>query len=381
MTPTAGPDLASRLRPRDQNRATRPTFYRLSDPADRDALGALLAADPAITIHDQLQSQLAELLKNRHPDRRHTAAELAAAAERHRGDTPSNEYGTWVHYPWSRQLVHLLDRAEFVELRTCRNVYKITPEERDFLATRRYGVIGLSVGQAIAFTLAMERGCGELRLADFDTLELSNLNRLRAGVHELGLPKVVIAARAIAEIDPYLPVRCFLDGATAANLDAFLLDGGKLDILIEECDGIDVKFLARYRARAHGIPVVMETSDRGMIDIERFDREPARPIFHGLVPETAPEQLASLTPPEKAAIVAPLVQFEKLSPRLQRSMGEIGRTIGNWPQLASAIALGGALVTDTCRRMSLGELRRSGRYYADLAALITDETALFTDAV
>lgn len=45
------------------------------------------------------------------------------------GQTPPEEYGVWVYYPWSTRLVHLLDEAEFIELRTNRNKYKLTPEE------------------------------------------------------------------------------------------------------------------------------------------------------------------------------------------------------------------------------------------------------------
>jgi tRNA A37 threonylcarbamoyladenosine dehydratase len=55
---------------------------------------------------------------------------------------------------------------------------------------KRIGVVGLSVGQSVALTLALERSFGELRLADFDRLDLSNLNRIRAGVHDLNLPNV-----------------------------------------------------------------------------------------------------------------------------------------------------------------------------------------------
>ena len=46
----------------------------------------------------------------------------------------------------------------------------------------------------------MERICGEIRLADFDILELTNLNRIRTGVHNLGLSKTYSVAREISEI-------------------------------------------------------------------------------------------------------------------------------------------------------------------------------------
>ena len=47
--------------------------------------------------------------------------------------------------------------------------------------------------------LAQEGLCGQLRLADFDHLELTNMNRLSASVLDLGEPKTHLAARRIAE--------------------------------------------------------------------------------------------------------------------------------------------------------------------------------------
>jgi len=64
---------------------------------------------------------------------------------------------------------------------------------------------------------------GTFHLADFDELSLSNLNRLRAGVHEVGLNKTVIAARQMYEIDPYLEIARFPDGLHEDNLDSFLV--------------------------------------------------------------------------------------------------------------------------------------------------------------
>ena len=49
---------------------------------------------------------------------------------------------------------------------------------------------------------------------------------------------------------------------------------------------------------------------------------------------------------------------------------EIDRTIKTWPQLASAVALGGALNTDTIRRIALGEMKDSGRFRVDLSKVI-----------
>ncbi|XFE76024.1 ThiF family adenylyltransferase [Algoriphagus halophilus] len=92
-------------------------------------------------------------------------------------------------------MVHVLAEEEFIKIRTLRNNFKITPSEQDLLSKKKVGIVGLSVGQSIALAMTLERGYGEIRLADFDTLELSNLNRLKAGVTSLGLEKVILAAR------------------------------------------------------------------------------------------------------------------------------------------------------------------------------------------
>ena len=266
--------------------------------------------------------------------------------------------------------MHLLDEAEFVELRTNRNCYKISPDERDRLARKRIGVVGLSVGQSVALVLALERSFAQLRVADFDTLDLSNLNRLRAGVHNLGVPKVLVTAREIAEIDPFLDVVCFPEGITSENMEAFLCDGGPLDLLIEECDSIDLKIELRYAARRHRIPVLMDTSDRGLLDIERFDLEADRPIFHGAVGDLDPSRLRGLTTEEKVPYVLKIIGADTMSTRLRASLLEVQQSISTWPQLASSVAMGGAVTADVARRMLLGQQTASGRFFIDVEEIV-----------
>jgi len=73
----------------------------------------------------------------------------------------------------------------FSTLRLDRNHNKVTREEQARLRTLRIGVVGVSAGHSIAHILAMEGLVGELRLADFDTVALSNLNRIPASVLDL----------------------------------------------------------------------------------------------------------------------------------------------------------------------------------------------------
>jgi hypothetical protein len=216
----------------------------------------------------------------------------------------------------------------------------------------------------------MERSFGELRLADFDDLELSNLNRIRTPLHNMGLKKAYAVAREIYELDPYLKLTLFDDGLTESNIDAFFTEGGNLDVLVDECDGLDIKILARYKARDLKIPVVMDTSDRGMLDVERFDLEPDRPLLHGLVGDIDPSKIKGLTNEQKIPYIIPMIGAEKISPRLKASMMEVEESINTWPQLATSVILGGAVGADVCRRILLDQYHDSGRYYIDLEELV-----------
>ena len=203
--------------------------YSLSDqvypvilnPRNRDDQEKIvdLKNNPQIQVINQINSQVGDLIKSRHPAKTFSKEELKAEIENFFEENPKESYGNWVYYPWKYALVHLLPEEEFIRVRTLRNNYKITPQEQKELAKKKVGIVGLSVGQSIALAMALERSCGEMRLADFDHLELSNLNRLKAGVTSLGVEKIVIAAREIAEIDPYLKLTLFRDGITEENID------------------------------------------------------------------------------------------------------------------------------------------------------------------
>ncbi|WP_437731503.1 Rv1355c family protein [Sorangium sp. So ce1335] len=378
MTKTGWQELISQSSQRGaESTGWRPSFFRPTREEDAERLGRLLRDEPGLQVFDAIDRQLADLVKTRHPSRTLGEQEIARRVEAHLGGVPRQAYGVWVHYPWSRRLVHLLDEAEFVELRTNRNKYKISAEEQAALARRKIGVVGLSVGQSVALTIALERSAGELRIADFDDLELSNMNRIRTGVHNLDVPKVVATARDIAELDPFFKVKCFSEGVTPDNIDRFLLgtdedEGeGKLDIVVDECDSLDIKLELRLRARALRIPVLMDTSDRGLIDVERFDLEPDRPILHGLVGDLTPDRIRGLSTEDKVPYVMQIIGQDTLSTRFAASLLEIQQTVSTWPQLGSAVVHGGAAAADTARRLALGEPVRSGRYYVDLEQIIS----------
>ncbi len=348
----------------------KPHFFRIYNQEDRDLFNLLLKKDIGINVFDQITSQLQELIKSLNPKVKFNEAKYTEFIREHLGGCPDYEYGVWVYYPWSKRMVHLLDENEFVEIRTNRNRNKITVEEKKILSGKKVGVIGLSVGQSVALTMTMERSFGEIRLADFDIIEVSNLNRIRTGVHNMNVKKTVITAREISEIDPFLKVTCFHSGITDDNLESFILEGGKLDAIVEECDSLDVKINTRLCAKKLKIPVIMDTSDKGMIDIERFDLSPERPIFHGLLSKFNLTDIKSYSPEKRMEIIYAILDKNKISDRFRLSIEEIGKTITTWPQLASSVISGGANAADVYRRLMLGGVLDSGRYYIDIEGVI-----------
>ena len=344
-----------------------PFIYDMSKEDDRTKLEVFLDKNNSqLNVYNSIENQILELYKIDNPKLKPNPNSLKNYWSEWCAQQDPDYYGVWVYYPWSNSLVHLVPKADFIRLRTSRNQYKIHPEEQDSLMNKKVGVIGLSVGQSVALTLSMERVYGTLRIADFDHLDLSNLNRIRAGVAELGLPKTTIVAREIAEIDPFLKVEVFEEGITEDNLDEFLGEGeDQLDLLIEECDSLAIKIKARVKAREKEIPVIMDTSDRGMMDIERFDLEPDRALMHGMVSEEGAKSIDQWTAKERLALVMDMVGAQNISSRLKASLLEVEESLTTWPQLASSVSMGGALSTIVSRYILLGKPVQSGRFYLD----------------
>ncbi len=351
----------------------RPSFYRMNRQGDVTALESLFAENPQIRVKDEIESQLVELAKLRFPKEKLSPEQTKERIDEILGGAPRKEYGVWVYYPWQNTLVHTLDESEFKEVKTNRNQHKITRQQNLTLGEQSVGVVGLSVGRTISITMTMEGSYGEIRLADFDILELSNYNRIRAGLNDLGLKKTISVAREIAELDPFVKVTCFNDGLNEDNIHDFFTKGGQLNAVVDECDGLDVKILLREKAKELGVPVIMELNDRGTLDVERFDLEPDRPLLHGYIGHLDSKKLKGLTNEQKIPFIMPMLGEDTISTKLKASMLEIEQTLSTWPQLATDVMLGGAIAANVYRRIILGEFTDSGRYFVDMNDLVKNE--------
>ena len=99
----------------------------------------------------------------------------------------------------------------------------------------------------------------------------------------------------------------------------------------------------------------MDTSDRGLLDVERFDLEPDRPLFHGLLGDVQASDLVGLSTHDKIPYVLRILEPAQLSSRMAASMAEIDETLTTWPQLGGDVSLGAATIAAAIRRLGRGE--------------------------
>ena len=192
--------------------------------------------------------------------------------------------------------------------RTKRNRYLISEEEQRTLLNCRIGIVGLSTG-SVALEALLRQGVGGVyRLADFDEYEVSNGNRMLFSKADVGRSKLELCKERVKMCDPNVAVEEFPKGLSKENVSDFVAD---CDIIIEECDDFLVKFLVRKEAMKYKKPVLMATSQNGMVDIERYDVDNNILPFHvDNIEELEPFMENNLTAEAKAEMLSKLFVLE-----------------------------------------------------------------------
>lgn len=328
-----------------------------------------LRGDTAVDVRDVYESQIAELQRIQDPSGQATPK-------------PANPSDVWVYYPRRNCLLHCVDEAAFFMLRTNRNREIITTKSQETLKNATVGVAGMSVGSGIAIGLMYAGISRRIKIADFDTLDTSNLNRLRESVLDVGRPKVDLAAERIYELDPFADVHIYSDGLNETNLDDFFSDP-KLDIVVDEIDDFKMKVRLRSYARQYRIPLLMFTSlgDNILVDVERYDLNPDQQFFNGALGDDGEEILskAEITQDEIQRYAIQVVRPEYIPTAALRSVLEVGRTLVGRPQLYSTIAVDGGLATYLIRQLILDGQPAAGRYFVKFAELLGIDSQELSD--
>jgi tRNA threonylcarbamoyladenosine dehydratase len=320
-------------------------------------LGVSRVIDPAEYIAD-------DLFELEHPDQLGNDAARTAFITGIVRQGPA--FGQWVHYPHDQSLVHFADRDDHYALRTARNRKLIEAHEQSVLRNKKIAVVGLSVGSNVLDSL-VQAGIGDRYLLfDFDRLSPSNLNRIRAGVDQVGLLKTTVAGRKIAELDPYITQDHFSTGYDHTTDD--ILRAEQPDLIVEEVDDMGVKARLRSLAAQLRVPLVMagDVGDKSVLHVERHDLGTVKP-FNGKLSRPQMAALSRGTMPSKAQENAMIktLGLRNLSPRLIESAMARGTEVAGLAQLGTTATLGGALTTVAVRDILLGRRVPSGIHVVD----------------
>jgi molybdopterin/thiamine biosynthesis adenylyltransferase len=279
----------------------------------------------------------------------------------------SNKLGNWIYFPSDGVLLHTVTEQEYFELRTNRNKNLITKSEQKKLYNSCVGILGLSVGSNLATTLAYHGVAKNMKLAEFDTLETTNLNRVRANITDIGKPKIQIALEQIYKINPYANVVEYGDGITKQNLSHFLNKSPNPEIIFEIIDDFTMKIRLRLEARKLGIPVVMMANlgDKILIDIERYDLNKKTALFNGVLGDF-PEKVLKNPNEDPNKYAVQIIGLENIPKRAIHSVKQIGKNLVGRPQLSTTVTISGATGAYIARKIILGDKKLSGRMMLDL---------------
>lgn len=159
------------------------------------------------------------------------------------------------------------------------------------LQASRVLVIGAGgLGSPAAFYLAAA-GVGQLRIADDDVVDRSNLQRQILHTEaRIGEPKVTSAQATLSALNPRTKIEAVAERVTSDNIER-LLDG--VDLVLDGADNFPVRYLLNDACVKLGIPLVYGAVQRFEGQVSVFDAGRHRgdaPCYRCLFPEPpAPE--------------------------------------------------------------------------------------------
>lgn len=313
---------------------------------------------------DPLYTQLAhELWKMRHPK-----LEVPTQEDL---DKLIQELTVKPTVPHASTQLPLPSQTLFTELTTARNRNLITASEQEKLQCTVVAFFGLSVGSHSALTWMMTSRAKNVKIIDPDTIDASNLNRLRFGWDMVGAKKIDVVKQELEKINPYTHVVA-TDQTDFDSVNSVFTKSPLINLVVDAIDNLQHKLWLRQFCRTHRLPLVSaaDVGDMVMLDIERHDLDPATPFFHNRLPDIENLDFSHLSVSEQKSLIIKLVGFEHNSKKMLESLSQIGRTLPTWPQLGATATMAGGIVANVIKKIILDEAVQSGRYYLSLDELL-----------
>lgn len=325
----------------------------------------ILTAKPYITYVDAFQRQLKELFFIENHDFFGEEKEkiFQSTSFKNFTEEESKRY-CYIFYPWNYTIIKCIEKDKYLKLKTNRNQDLITSSEQKILSKYKIAVLGMSVGSNISLILTQAGISNDIILADFDSLDTTNLNRIVGGIHQIGLNKCIINARKIYEDNPFAKVKILTSGVNKHNLSS-LLKQKKIDLIVEEIDNLAEKIEIRKLALQHKIPVIMITDngDGIVLTVERYDLG-YNSFFQKNITYWKNKLSGSFTPQKAADII--INDFvggkDYVDPKMLKSVQKVyHKELVSWSQLGSAALLGAVAATIAIKKIALGEDKRKYR--------------------
>jgi len=156
----------------------------------------------------------------------------------------------------------------------------IAGQER--LLHSRVLIVGLGgLGSPVALYLAAA-GVGTLRVADFDKVDLSNLQRqILHTTDRIGMTKVASAIQALGAINPDVLVEGYPNPIDAGCLPG-LLEG--VDVVVDACDNPATRYALNAACQRDRIPLISGAAIRAEGQVTVFPGTPGGPCYQCLYP-------------------------------------------------------------------------------------------------
>jgi molybdopterin-synthase adenylyltransferase len=155
-------------------------------------------------------------------------------------------------------------------------------EGQQRLLDARVLIVGLGgLGSPVAMYLAAA-GVGTLILADFDAVDLSNLQRQLLHTSErIGMTKVDSAVRTLTAINPEVRLEAIKGSLTDANLDQVV---AATDLVVDASDNFATRFAVNAACFAARVPLVSGAAIRTEGQVAVFSGQPGGPCYQCLYP-------------------------------------------------------------------------------------------------
>lgn len=150
-------------------------------------------------------------------------------------------------------------------------------------------IVGMGgLGSPAAMYLA-SAGVGHLLLADFDTVEISNLQRqIIHATEDIGRDKVDSAYDRLKQLNPEINVTRFKHKLDDTSLDDLI---PQVDLVLDGCDNFDTRFAVNRACVKHRKPLVSGAAIRFEGQLSVFANDGNGPCYHCLYKEGGEEDM------------------------------------------------------------------------------------------